>query len=95
EPEWSYSTGEPAAFFRPHLARACVVLPLRDGWDATKATLKRNLKESLRRSRNRLAKDGRPWTVTTLTDGIDAAAVDRFLDLHRRRSQLESGVHHG
>ncbi len=94
EPEWAYSTGEPVAFHRAQLARACVVLPLGGSWEATRGSLKRNLKESLRRSRNRLAKDGRPYEVVAYIHDLDEAAVERFLTLHRQRSQHEASVTH-
>lgn len=95
EPEWSYSSGEKVAFFRAQMARACVVLELAPTWDAVRSGLRRNLKESLRRSRNRLSKDGREWEVVTLSDDLDARAVDRLLDLHRRRSEHLTTVRHG
>lgn len=94
EPEWSYSTGEEVAFYRAQLARACVVLRLGPDWESTRAGLKRNLKESLRRSRNRLSKDGRAWKVVARTQDLDAAAVDTFLRLHRQRSSHGSSVVH-
>lgn len=94
EPEWAYSTGEPVAFHRAQLARACVVLPLGGSWEATRGSLKRNLKESLRRSRNRLAKDGRPYEAVAYIHDLDEAAVERFLTLHRQRSQHEASVTH-
>lgn len=94
EPEWSYSTGEPVAFYRPQLARASVVLPLAGDWEATRSGLKRNLKESLRRSRNRLTKDGRPWSIETLGDDLDETAVEMLLALHRKRSRHDASVVH-
>jgi glycosyltransferase involved in cell wall biosynthesis/CelD/BcsL family acetyltransferase involved in cellulose biosynthesis len=94
EPEWAYSTGEPIAFHRAQLARACVVLPLSGGWEATRGRLKRNLKESLRRSRNRLSKDGRPYEVVAHTQELDEGTVDRFLALHRQRSLHDASVVH-
>jgi hypothetical protein len=94
EPEWTYSSGQEVAFFRPQFARACVVLPLGPDWESTRSSLRRNLKESLRRSRNRLAKDGRAWQVVSRTHDLDREAVDRFLSLHRRRSAHGSSVVH-
>lgn len=86
EPQWVARTDRRVAFHRPQVSRASVVVPLRDSWELTRAGLKRNLKESLRRSKNRLAKDGRPWTVHQHTDSLDAEVVDRFLSLHRSRA---------
>jgi CelD/BcsL family acetyltransferase involved in cellulose biosynthesis len=77
-------------FKRQQRSRACVVLELADTWEATRAGLRRNIKESLRRARNRLAKDGRPWKVhqRTGTD-LDTATVDRLLGLHSARSSYD------
>ena len=94
EPEWSYSTGQPVAFYRSQMVRASVVLPVDGGWEATRAGFKRNLKESLRRSRNRIAKDGRTWTVVPRTEDLDVHAVERLLDLHHRRSAHGASVQH-
>lgn len=88
EPQW-VQTDRPVGFHRPHLARACVVVPLQGSWEKTRSGLKRNVKESLRRSRNRLAKDGRPWSVHQHTSTLDHAVVDRFLQLHRSRAEQE------
>ncbi|SDS94592.1 GNAT family N-acetyltransferase [Microlunatus soli] len=89
EPQWVVGTRKPVAFHRPQLGRACVIIPLRESWELTKAGLKRNVKESLRRSRNRLAKDGRPWAVRQYTEDLDLAVVNRFLALHRNRADSE------
>lgn len=86
EGQWVTGTGQPVAFHRHQLHRACVVVPLAGSWAATRSGLKRNVKESLRRSKNRLSKDGREWAVRQHTDGLDAAVVDRFLTLHRSRA---------
>ena len=94
EPEWVYSTGEPVAFYRPQLARASVVLPLEDDWETLHSGFKRNLKESLRRSRNRLAKDGRTVKVVAHTESMDEAAVDRLLTLHQQRARYDASVVH-
>lgn len=94
EPEWSYSTGEPVAFHRQQMVRACVVLRLAGGWESVRSGFKRNLKESLRRSRNRLAKDGRPHSVVAHTRELDTGTVDTFLSLHRHRSEHDASVVH-
>jgi CelD/BcsL family acetyltransferase involved in cellulose biosynthesis len=80
--------GSSNAYEIHRMIRACVVLPLEESWEAQLRALKRNVKESLRRSRNRLAKDGRPWKVVRLTDqGLDEAAVTRLLHLHNQRAE--------
>ncbi len=95
EGEWVARTGRPVAFFRQQISRACVVIPLAGSWESTKTTLKRNVKESLRRSKNRIAKDGRPWSVVRHTTTIDDSVVDRFFDLHQSRAEQEAAVQHG
>lgn len=90
EPQWVKNTERPIAFHRHQLSRDCVVVPLDGSWITTRSTLKRNVKESLRRSKNRLAKDGRPWTVHQHTDTLDRAVVERFLQLHRSRALQEN-----
>lgn len=94
--DWDWLNASPAAvafgeYARP---RACVVLPLAGTWDDTRSTLKRNIKESIRRSANRLKKDGRPWEVVRHSTGIDQSVVERFLGLHDQRSQLQRATSH-
>ena len=43
--------------------RPCVVLPLPESWDELRGSLKRNVKESIRRSTNRLGRDGHTFEV--------------------------------
>ena len=67
EPEWL--TGEPAgrSVIRHKTTRPSVILPLpenSDDPDALRGLLKRNVKESVRRGRNRLGRSGKPWTIT-------------------------------
>jgi CelD/BcsL family acetyltransferase involved in cellulose biosynthesis len=95
EPEWAARTGHPVSFQRHVGSQACVMLPLAGSWEATKSGLKRNVKESMRRSRNRLAKDGRPWSVQRRAGDIDAAVVDRFLGLHQQRAEQKVANRHG
>lgn len=90
EPQWFTGKGSGVAFWRHTAAQACVVLPVQDNWPDTLASLKRNVKESLRRSRNRLAKHGAPHRVVARTDDLDEHAVDRFLELHRARADQRS-----
>jgi CelD/BcsL family acetyltransferase involved in cellulose biosynthesis len=96
EPEWVYDSGRATAFQRHQLTRTCVMLPLEQTWEDTRASLRRNVKESIRRSHNRLAKDGRPWSVRLLEGAeVDVAAVDRLLALHSARAANDvGGVQH-
>jgi len=96
EPEWVFETGRAVSFYEQRRARACVILHLADSWEQTRANLKRNVKESIRRSQNRVKKAGRSFRIRRLEyDALDGAAVDRFLTLHRARAGAEqAGVHH-
>jgi CelD/BcsL family acetyltransferase involved in cellulose biosynthesis len=88
EPEWAFAGGDrPVAFGEHQRARACVVLPLLPTWEATRGGLKRNLKESIRRSYNRMARWPATATVIHRTAAeLNQSAISRFLELHRRRS---------
>ncbi|GAB7189599.1 hypothetical protein NUM3379_03050 [Kineococcus sp. NUM-3379] len=87
EPAWVQSSTAPVPFYGHHRVRACVILPLEGTWEQLKSSRKRNLKESLRRGRNRLEKSGLPWEVRTLAGAdLDEAAIDRFFALHSQRS---------
>lgn len=87
--EWAGRSDAPMVLAEPVRPRACVVLRLAPTWEATRTRLKRNVKESVRRSANRLAKDGRPWEVVRRGADLDQAAVDRFLRLHQARSKAD------
>lgn len=95
EPEWAF--GEAPVSFGEHVrSRACVMLTLGSTWAATRSALKRNVKESIRRSTNRLAKHpGRTQVRELSGSDLDREALDRFLDLHRSRSANDSsGIDH-
>jgi len=86
-----------AAFARFQQVRACVVLRLEPTWEQTRAGLGRNVKESVRRAVNRLAKDGREWRIVHRTGAdLDRAAVERLLRLHAARSDYQGSwsAHH-
>ena len=96
EPQWFTGKEAGGAFWRHADAQACVVMPLQGSWQETQAALKRNVKESLRRSRNRLAKQELPYRVVARSTDLDMATVDRFLTLHRARADQRvtgSAVH--
>ena len=90
EPGWVEDTTAEAPYSLHRAARACVVLPLRGSWEEVRSGLKRNLKESLRRGRNRLTKAGHDWHVRTLEGAeVDDAAVRRLFDLHSARAAFD------
>ena len=90
--DWLKSSTAGTTFGEEVRTRACVILPLQPSWPETRTTLKRNIKESIRRSANRLKKDGRSWEVVRRGADLDSAAVERFLHLHRVRSRLGQGA---
>lgn len=96
EPEWMSQTGTNAHFDDYARPRSCVIMPIASTWEETRSGLKRNVKESIRRSGNRLKKDGRTFEVVRRGKDIDREVVERFLDLHSRRAQhgTSSSQHH-
>ncbi|WP_375454047.1 GNAT family N-acetyltransferase [uncultured Methylobacterium sp.] len=75
------------------LSNHYLILP--DDWDAFRASLPRNIKESLRKCYNSLSRDGHAFTLRVVSEPGEAeAALCRFLDLHRRRSHASDSVPH-
>jgi CelD/BcsL family acetyltransferase involved in cellulose biosynthesis len=59
------------------------------------AGLKRNMKESLRRSKNRLARSGTPWEYRVAKDETElSTALDTLLRLHRSRAEVVEKTRH-
>ena len=78
-----------------HQTRACVVLDLAPTWEAQRITLKRNLRESLRRSHNRLERLGTPWGVRVEGAGPGwPAAVAELCRLHALRAGARGRIAH-
>lgn len=73
----------------------CFVLRLPASWEALRAQLGRNLKESLRKCYNSLKREGHDFTlrVRTLPEEMDQA-IDHFFRLHSARSCLTGTVGH-
>lgn len=96
EPEWMTPAGAETHFDDHARPRSCVILPLTTSWEDTRSSLKRNIKESIRRSRNRLKKDGRAVEVIRRSKDIDAEVVERFLRLHTQRADNDTSTsqHH-
>lgn len=96
EPEHLMEAGGASSFWQHLRPRACVVLRLGATWDETAAGFKRNLKEGLRRSRNRIAKLESHRLRHRTGDDLDEASVLRLLDLHRARAdKAGGGIEHG
>jgi hypothetical protein len=97
ESDWIGADAETrGAGFRHRATLAFVVLDLPGEWDALRGSMKRNVKEAVRRSTNRLAKVEGGWDYV-LPD--DAAELDEALDdlvrLHRARSGVTDHEAHG
>ncbi|MDI9848041.1 GNAT family N-acetyltransferase [Rhodoblastus sp. 17X3] len=71
-------------------------LDLPDSWDAFKRNLPRNVKESLRKCYNSLARDGHPFTLRVVEAEADVpAALDVFFALHNLRAEArDTSVRH-
>jgi len=80
----------------PRVGRACVVSPLPATADAFDAQLKRNVRESIRRSANRLKRSGEAWSVERVPGSAPAfgAALDETVALHGRRARLSAHKGH-
>ena len=96
EPEWLPSDGLGRGSFALHKAtRPCVVLPLPSSWEELRSGLKRNIKESLRRGANSLARAGHTWDVVTPETTAELTrAVGALIALHGARARLQGTVRH-
>jgi CelD/BcsL family acetyltransferase involved in cellulose biosynthesis len=95
EPEWLDVEAGWSGQVQHMVTRAANILPLpADQADLQKA-LKRNLLESIRRSRNRLTRQADSWAVTVHEDvaGIEYA-LPVLTRLHSARSHMEKRRHH-
>jgi CelD/BcsL family acetyltransferase involved in cellulose biosynthesis len=95
QPEWFDLDG--SSCFSVHRGtRPCVVLPLPGTWDALRAGLKRNVKESIRRSTNRLKRDGHTFELTDEYESVDAlrTALAELRRLHAARAKIEGTIAH-
>lgn len=70
-------------------------LPVPESWDAFKAGLPRNIKESLRKCYNSLKRENLTFEFRVVTAPDDVpAAVERFLDLHKARADQADTIRH-
>jgi|GEM_PF-1355108 len=96
EPQWFPAAGAStrATTIVAKAPRACVRLPLPAAPGGNLA-LKRNVRESVRRARNRLTKSNRPWTVRPVTDPAEVAqSFDVLSRLHSTRATLPGKMAH-
>jgi CelD/BcsL family acetyltransferase involved in cellulose biosynthesis len=70
-------------------------LAMPENWAAFKARLPRNVKESLRKCYNSLARAGHEFEFRAVSDPAEIpAALDRFMALHACRAELTGSVDH-
>ncbi len=71
------------------------IMPLAPTWEAFRAGLKRNIKESLRHCANSLKRDGLTARLVVAEERADVdRALDTFFVLHGKRAHDESGPEH-
>jgi CelD/BcsL family acetyltransferase involved in cellulose biosynthesis len=91
EREWIPMQGSGSGSVAMHKgSRAFVVLPLAPTWDELRGQLKRNVKESIRRGANRLAREQHEWQIVE-PDGSEASlehALGTLVSLHKARARL-------
>jgi CelD/BcsL family acetyltransferase involved in cellulose biosynthesis len=94
EPGWLPDTGAGAGNVVHKGVRACVVCALPSEPDALERGMKRNLREALRRARNRLGRTGEPWSIEVHEGDAVAGGLDDLVELHEARATLPGKVHH-
>jgi CelD/BcsL family acetyltransferase involved in cellulose biosynthesis len=96
EPQWvTKGLDERSAFNVQHGTRANVVLDLPASWGEFLAARKKNVRESIRRSINRLDKRVGEWSVDLETGAADISkALAKIIDLHRARSEMNGKPNH-
>ena len=95
EPEWVSGEVAGHAVIRHKTTRPSVILPLPGEADALRGSLKRNVKESVRRARNRLGKTDLPWRVTPHTTFEQVgAAWPTLAGLHAARAGIAGPRQH-
>lgn len=72
------------------------ILPLAESWDALRSRLPRNIKESLRKCYNALARDEHKFVIRVVERPEDmSAALDTFFELHQSRASKTDTIRHG
>ena len=96
EPQWLVKTTKAHSSFSVHHAtRACVIVDLAPTWEEFLAARKRNVRESIRRSYNRLEKRVGEWSVDVATGEQEVtAALDRIIELNGARAEMEGKPNH-
>jgi CelD/BcsL family acetyltransferase involved in cellulose biosynthesis len=95
EPEWLTGRVGERGLVLHKATRAAVVLELPSDVPTLHSGLKRNLRESTRRARNRLDKTGLPWRITAHEDPVDVIrALSVLAALHASRAGLPGRRRH-
>jgi CelD/BcsL family acetyltransferase involved in cellulose biosynthesis len=97
EREWIPAHGAGSGSVALHKGtRAFVLLPLASTWEELRGTLKRNVKESIRRGSNRLGRDGHEWKIVEPDSSPEAIdrAIAKLVSLHRDRAALDGTEPH-
>lgn len=95
EPEWLSGEAAGRSVIRHKTTRPSVILPLPEDPEALRGSLKRNVKESVRRGRNRLGRTGRPWAITAhSTPEQIGAAWPTLARLHAARAGIAGPRQH-
>ena len=71
------------------------LLDMGESWDDFRKALPRNIRESLRKCYNSIARDGHEWSLRVAETPADVAlGVERLVDLHGKRAALDDTVRH-
>lgn len=85
----------PSLFVARRTATEIPVMALPASWEALRGTLRRNVKESIRRSYNRLEKAGHALALEIVTEPAEIEdALATVFELHSRRADLTGRVDH-
>ena len=80
---------------QPNMGTTVHYLELPESWDALRASLPRNIKESLRKCYNSLARDGHAFSLNVAASPEAApAALDVFFRLHAMRASAGETIGH-
>lgn len=95
EPEWTQASGARRSAAVIHKGTTpCVVMPLADDWSSTLAGLKRNVRQSVHRGRNRLTRAGLGWELEVVELEAFAGFVAILSRLHAARAAVPGRLHH-
>lgn len=95
DPSWIDASSAAKPFVVHKTSRPSVGMRLPADLDALQSGLKRNLRESLRRARNRLNRTGAPWRIEVVTEAAQfGEAIESLMELHGARAAMSDTVAH-